>query len=162
MIASVHSLYAQHSPITIFGSCCFVVFSLVKKSCLFVRRSAYLSDLHSSTKPPRHGVRSLATLGYVSRHPPSHAHQLCVGPYTLYGVACAPGPAATTPRVPAADRCCCFGMRIRPLVGYPMGPGFESQSRQFFLFLFRSLAIPCQSIRTQNILQASGLQLTTW
>jgi hypothetical protein len=40
-------------------------------------------------------------LGDAPRRSPSQAHPLCVGPYTLYGVACAPGTAATVPHLPA-------------------------------------------------------------
>jgi hypothetical protein len=51
--------------------------------------------------------------------------------------------------------CCCSGMRIWSAVRCPMGPGFESRSRQFFSFFFGILAIPRQSTKTRNILQAS-------
>jgi hypothetical protein len=32
--------------------------------------------------------------------------------------------------------CCCYGTRIRDLIGYPIDPGFKSRSRQFLSFFF--------------------------
>jgi hypothetical protein len=63
----------------------------------------------------------------------------------IYGVACAPGPAAVALCITAVDGCCCSGVRIRPAVGCPTGPGFESRTRQFFFF--KLLAIPRQSTK---------------
>jgi hypothetical protein len=50
--------------------------------------------------------------------------------------------------------------RTETEVSHPAGPGFESQSRQFFLFLVWSLVIPSQPTRTQTILQASVGRMT--
>jgi hypothetical protein len=91
---------------------------------------------YSPTEPCDTGSIRWQHLDDASRHPSSHAQPLYVGPYTLYGVMCTPGTAAAVPRLPATYGCCCYGMRIRNLVGYPTDPVFESQSRQFYFSLF--------------------------
>jgi hypothetical protein len=60
-----------------------------------------LQSHHSPTEPRDMGFVRRRHLCDASRHSPSHAHPLCVGSYTLYGVACAPGTTTTAPRLPA-------------------------------------------------------------
>jgi hypothetical protein len=60
-----------------------------------------LQSHHPPTEPRDTGFVHWRHLGDAPRCPPSHAHPLCVGPYTLYGVACAPGMMAAAARLPA-------------------------------------------------------------